>query len=802
MNRKQRRGLGRKPASARAGAAPAAGGDHPAQWLVAAVAEHQAGRIEAAIALYDRVLARTPDHSDALHLKGVAVYQSGDLNQAETLIARAIAHRGDQAEYYSNLGLVQQAKGSLFEAAALYTKALQLKPEYPEARINLGVVCQASGRLAEAEQHYRQALTLSPGTAVTYFNLATVVTALGRSAEAIALYRQCLAEQPDHAEALNNLGNVLQQHGRSDEAMDCYQRALALRPDHADTLNNIGLWHQARRNFPMALDCLQRAIAINPAYADAYNNLGTVLQDLNDFVRAEAFHRHAISLDPRLAKAYNNLGNALQSTDRLEESVAAYRESLSLQTFSPQAWSNLGNALRLLDRMDDAERALRTAVRQDPRFAPAQNNLGFVLQVRGDHTEAEACYRRALEIQPDYAEALGNLGLLRAQMGCSEDAEVYYQKALAIDPRLPLMNFNRALLHLEQGHLQTGWDGYRWRFAAKRARPDRRFAVPEWGGEPLQESGSDTALLVWREQGIGDELMFATAYGELSVGGAGRPCVAIECDTRLEGLLARSFPDGRFRREPPEYNQGGYCADTWFNRHAPAGTVAALHRPQLSSFPLTAGWLRPDAERMAMWRDRLAALGPGLTVGICWRSGYVTTDRRGAYAAIEDWAPILTIPGVHFVCLQYDECGEELAAVAEQLGVSVTRWADTDLKTDLEAAAALTAGLNLVVTAATSVGEMAGALGVPVWRLCSYADWTRLGTSVRPWFPSMRQFSFDKGNRSKTDAIREAARALRRLLPPTPAPTASSDPNPAVYAWGPGNGELIVTVLQPESVCS
>jgi hypothetical protein len=96
---------------------------------------------------------------------------------------------------------------------------------------------------------------------------------------------------------------------------------------------------------------------------------------------------------------------------------------------------------------------------------------------------------------------------------------------------------------------------------------------------------------------------------------------------------------------------------------------------------------------------------------------------------------------VQFINLQYDECSAEITAIKRVLGVTIHRWPTCDLRNDLDDAAALTAALDLVISAPTAAGELAGALGTPAWRVTDERDWTMLGTARRPWFPSMEVFA-------------------------------------------------------------
>jgi hypothetical protein len=220
---------------------------------------------------------------------------------------------------------------------------------------------------------------------------------------------------------------------------------------------------------------------------------------------------------------------------------------------------------------------------------------------------------------------------------------------------------------------------------------------------------------------------------------AGARCV-VECDLRLVKLLERSFAGAvvvPYCTPPhPRLQQ----ADIDFQ--IPVGSLARWLRPSLASFPKKSGYLVPDAVKVSRWRERLGVLGEGLKVGICWRSGLARGSRSIYYSQLNQWGPILTLPDIHFINLQYGECGEELREAEGLFGTRLHIWKDMDLKNDQDGLAALMAALDLVISACTAVDSMAGAVGVPTWVLTrGTGDWWSLGTDGCPWNASVRPFA-------------------------------------------------------------
>lgn len=199
-----------------------------------ALAQHQAGRLREAEALYREILAAEPRHSDALHLLGVALHQLGRNDEAIELIGQAIAADGSRAEFHSNLGEVHRMCGRPDQAEHSYRAALALAPDMAAAHGNLGHALLAQDRIEAAAESYERAAALDPGNAGVLVNYAYALLELGRLQEAEQRSRQVLALRPDDAEAHQFLGGALSGLDRLDEAAASYRKAFALRPDYVE----------------------------------------------------------------------------------------------------------------------------------------------------------------------------------------------------------------------------------------------------------------------------------------------------------------------------------------------------------------------------------------------------------------------------------------------------------------------------------------------------------------------------------------------------------------------------------------
>jgi predicted O-linked N-acetylglucosamine transferase (SPINDLY family) len=270
----------------------------PPNLLSTAIAQHQAGRLEVAEAIYRQILAGEPQQADALHLLGVLHHQRGQHEQAVALLERAIRLRADRPFYHSNLGEAYRALGRQDEAIGCYRRALDLDPALAGVHFNLGNALKEDGQLAAAIVAYERALQLDPREAKVHNNLGNTRRAAGELPAAVTSLRTAVELSPDYAEAWNNLGLALSELKQHAEAVACFQRVLQLRPEMAAGYSNLGNVFKDRMQLDEAAACYRRAIQLAPEMAEAHTNLGMVLLDQGEADEALAAFRRGAELQP------------------------------------------------------------------------------------------------------------------------------------------------------------------------------------------------------------------------------------------------------------------------------------------------------------------------------------------------------------------------------------------------------------------------------------------------------------------------------------------------------------------------
>ena len=255
----------------------------------------------------ERLMARSPGHVEALHLRGLTQHRMGQHALALVLLESALRLQPDHAAVLSNTGLVLRALGRPLEALACYDRAVALQPDFAQAWGNRGNALRDTGESLLAVDSYRKALDLQPGYAHSWHGLGLVYHDVSRWQDAVAAFDRALQCQPDMAVACLDRGNALRELETFHDALAAYERAIALRPAYAQAWSNRGVLLKRMGRMQEALQSYQQAIALQPDFLDALVNCSTLLKEIMDLDGSMAMNQRALSLDPECSGAHLNL---------------------------------------------------------------------------------------------------------------------------------------------------------------------------------------------------------------------------------------------------------------------------------------------------------------------------------------------------------------------------------------------------------------------------------------------------------------------------------------------------------------
>jgi len=511
---------------------------------------------------------------------------------------------------------------------------------------------------------------------------------------------------------LNAAVTELKQH-RPDDGAQLALQALNIDDSSAQAWQVLAVCREQSGDLTGALQCYSAAHKLNPENDDLAYNLGHLACRMGHAEIGEKLFRHFLARRPDSADAANNLACALRSQMRFAEATNVIRDAINRAPHLPLLWNTVATILLEQGEMEKALIFFGEAIRLDPQFGKAYYNRSVARRDLGD------C------------------------MGAIEDCEA----AIALSTvayETAVMRFALALLQISVGDLASGWNTYEVRFDP--IHPNVVFFATERPVWTLDAEVQGKTILVFGEQGLGDEIVFANTLPDLiaDIGSEGRVILAVE--PRLVSLFQRSFPqievgphdtgkvdhyDVRLAR----FVGDGAHIDLW----VPIGSLLRKYRAKIDAFPDTAGFLKADPDRVAHWRRELAAISSNPKIGLLWKSLKNDAGRQRFYSAFDDWAPVLTRPNLTFINLQYGDCAAEIADAEARFGVEI--WNPPfDLRRDLDEVAALACALDLTIGPSNATTNIVGACGAPLWLLQPPGAWPQLGTDRYPWYPQARVF--------------------------------------------------------------
>ena len=476
------------------------------------------------------------------------------------------------------------------------------------------------------------------------------------------------------------------------------------------------------------LQALQSASDLAPTNAELHNKLGHVNLRLGFLEEATDSFTLALHYRPEMIEACLGLGSVHMRGGHPRDAVACYRSGLEHHPQSAALRTSLGLALFELGDLEGALLECEQATDDASGLGEAWHNLGYILLHLDRAQEALPCFERAVAAGIQSPATLACRGHALRQLGRISEAIEVYDQVLKNHPSFEDAIVNRACAHLLLGRYEQGWRDYAWRFGAPGPAP-RGFPFRPWRGESL----AGKSILIYAEQGIGDEIMFASCLPDVMT--AASRCV-IECNSRVASLYARAFPGAAVHGGQKTDSQDWIYELDAVDFQAPIGDLPRYLRPSLDSFPDRRSYLVAREEAVRRWQSRLRELGTQPYVGFCWRGGSVRTHARARSIPLSTLEPALADCPARLISLQRGVVDVEERQTLQRLNVILPEEPALD---DIEDLAALITALDLVVCIDSTVAHVAGALGRNAWVLLPYCpDW-RYGMQGEgmPWYPAI-----------------------------------------------------------------
>ncbi len=726
--------------------------------------------------------------SDPLSRRVRSLIKEKRYADAEKLILQDPDPLENDPERLALLGEIHYHASEKNKAEECFRKALQLQPSLAEGHYGLSLLCYDKGQIEDALAHAQYSRNIKPDDVLILSQLGLCYIAVRDFSNARDALRQAALIDPENVPTLNNLGISLHATGEARDALYYFQRALSLNPSYGP----------ARENMRTLFGVDSHVIDFDPESGTPQSRIemmdtapdGASIHTEADLGEMEAhFERFPEDLEniQRLVRSHLRALNLEDARDILHIALAHHPSSVPLLCLTAQTAHKIG-------QNDRASALYAKAIEIDPNHLDSLIGYSHVLRDMGKVNDAliHMVHAAGVEESPNtllhlaaaqanacqYAECLATCDRLEsmaphlapilltsrsvshAYLGHFEEAFKLLDTIQEHDPSNIGLRCFIGLLHLMNERYQKGWDGYRYRFLME-SNDQRILPFPMWQGEALEGK----TILILAEQGLGDQIMFASCLPDMLRLHPGN--VLLEANARVAVTLERSFPQIHVISSSQKKDFDWFKQDHVPDCYVHIADLPRHFRTRIEDFPKATGYLKADISRVGYWKARLDQENPRPKVGISWRGGLQKTRQSVRSLELTRLVPLLWNRSVQFVNLQYGDIASELHDFSTTSGLSILNYPEAI--EDLDEFAALISALDLVITVCNTTVHYTGALGRECWVMTPFIPEWRYGIDSphMRWYPTTRMFrQQESGN---WDGVLEAvASALGERYGPVP----------------------------------
>jgi tetratricopeptide (TPR) repeat protein len=459
---------------------------------------------------------------------------------------------------------------------------------------------------------------------------------------------------------------------------------------------------------------------------------------------AEQYGRMLLAHGVDKAQAMRAVAKAAVGAGQAGDAVGILHRAIELDPEDPDIQADMAQALAKAGDADHGLALARDLTRRFPKSDEASIACGRILSDLGRYDEATDFFARVLRRDPENIASRLALAGLQAAQGDFDLARKNYERILTIAPSNATAHTALAEILLRLEDWPAGWQSFRWRYGVRPEVLPVYFAPLDPEKQPkvwTEGSLRKQRLFLAGERNLIEQLLFAGLLPEVAKESRK---VTLECDPRLTGLLAASFPtvDLVVRNDLTP----AHLEERNFQLVSTLGNLAGRFRASGNQFPpRPKATLTADPAKVATLRGEYAASAKGRKlIGLSWRH---TKSSPQWSTPLDAWLPLIDRPDVMVVALHPAGAEAELADFAQRTGRDLIYDRRVDFSGDLGEYAVQVQACDSVIAVEDLTAVLAGAMGKPTIKLKRPVDhwWWGLAGAENRWLASLRTVAAPTG---------------------------------------------------------
>ncbi len=489
-------------------------------------------------------------------------------------------------------------------------------------------------------------------------------------------------------------------------------------------------------------------------YFDALNIINKLIKyntNVNNIIKDKAFvlyklkqHKESISTCEKFLKNNNDinllniLGLNYMSKNNFEESEKIFKKALSIDKGNSLILNSLGRMYHEKRDSKNAQKYLEKAYDLNKNSYEIINNLAGFFREEGEYKKSISLYLKALEINPQNHTIINNLAKAYYDINELEKAKEHCLKALKLKNDDGDIQKFLSLIYLRQQNYSAGWKYFDGRLKLSDF-VERNSSINKIRKKLLYENklNKKSKILVLREQGIGDEILYGTMYADLL-----KSCndVTIECDKRLKNIFCNSFPN--YKKSFIEFGEISLNENllSKYDVAIYAGSLGKFFRTKITDFN-NGCYLYAENNLIEKYKRELNSLDKKINIGISWKS-FKNRYANEKSLMLEDFGNIFENQDCNFINLQYGDIGDEIEIYNRKFKKNIVTIKNLDLLNDFDGLASILKNLDLFITVSNSTAHLAGSLGIKTLLIrpknhAIFHYWNQINNKT-PWYETIK----------------------------------------------------------------
>ena len=556
---------------------------------------------------------------------------------------------------------------------------------------------------------------------------------LGNSDNSINYFKKAIETEPNKISFNFNLALSLKKSNKFEESIFYFKKVLDLDVNQPFANFNLAEIHEILGDIKSSIFYYTKSLKIDKNLIQAYVNLGLLFEKTNQRKNAEIIYEEGISNNPQDFILRNNFGKFLNVDKNYNQSLIHLTKAFQINPNSSKLNFNIAMAYKGLGQFEKAIHHYKKTLELKPDYFQAYSHLSSLYYDKNLYFEAIEFIKKAIEINPSYAEGLNNYGVILRDLNLMDQSEIALTKAINFKPEYYSAIWNLAITKLSQQNYNEGWLGFNSRWLNPNLNQNQNIFTnkPIWNGK------DEGKVLIWSEQGIGDQIMFSRFFKQFK---NYRGKIFSLLNPKLEELLKQSFPFINFVQKLEQDE---------FDFHLPIASLGEFFiqsKEDLSknSTPYLVSKENDIVEKTKHLKKKTKF------VGISWKS---VNDSIGENKSMKlsDLKDIFDLPNITFVNLQYGNVTDEINNINKVIKNKIIDIEDIDIFNDITKMSALIQKLDLVVTISNSTAHLSGALGKDTILMLSKGKghlwyWTKGDNQKSSWYSSVKIIQQNKIN--------------------------------------------------------